>query len=113
MFYNGQTINSTYVDPKKICIISSYSIVQSQIVSDTRYNIQCSKIKSYESTTSNPTCEIMGGGHALLACGFQSIYHTCMASSAKNKSFCEVLKYVKNTRPHCPKLMKFMDVLPK
>ena len=62
MFYNGQTINSTYVDPKKICIISSYSIVQSQIVSDTRYNIQCSKIKSYESTTSNPTCEIMGGG---------------------------------------------------
>ena len=32
---------------------------------------------------------------------------TCMASSAKNKSFCEVPKYVINTRPHNPKLMKF------
>ena len=72
MFYNGQTINSTYVDPKKICIISSYSIVQSQIVSDTRYNIQCSKIKSYESTTSNPTCEIMGGGMRFLHVAFKA-----------------------------------------
>ena len=28
-------------------------------------------------------------------------------SSVENKSFCEVPKYVINTRPHCPKLMKF------
>ena len=34
-------------------------------------------------------------------------YCTCMASSAENKSFCEVPKYVINTRPRCPKLMKF------
>ena len=34
-------------------------------------------------------------------------YRTCMANSAENKSFCEVPKYVINTRPHCPKLMKF------
>ena len=34
-------------------------------------------------------------------------YRTYMASSAENKSFCEVPKYVINTRPHCPKLMKF------
>ena len=40
-------------------------------------------------------------------------YRTCMASLAKNKSFCEVPKFVINTRPHCPKLMKFMDELPK
>jgi hypothetical protein len=31
-----------------------------------------------------------------------------MANAAENKSFCEVLKYVINTRPHCPKLMNFM-----
>ena len=40
-------------------------------------------------------------------------YPTCMANSAENKSFCEVPKYVINTRSHCPKLMKFMDELPK
>ena len=40
-------------------------------------------------------------------------YRTYMASSAENKSFCEVLKYVITTRPHCPKLMKFMNLLPK
>ena len=34
-------------------------------------------------------------------------YRTWMTSSAKTKSFCEVPKYVINTRPHCPKLMKF------
>ena len=34
-------------------------------------------------------------------------------TSIENKSFCEVPKYVINTRPHCPKLMKFMDELPK
>ena len=39
-------------------------------------------------------------------------YCTCMASSAEYKSFCEVPKYVINTRPHCPKLMKFMDEFP-
>ena len=40
-------------------------------------------------------------------------YRTCMAISVENKSFCEVPKYVINTRPHYPKLMKFMDELPK
>ena len=40
-------------------------------------------------------------------------YHTCMASSAENKSFCDVLKYVINTRSHCPKLMKFINELSK
>ena len=40
-------------------------------------------------------------------------YPTCMANSAENKSFCEVPKYVINTRPHCPMLVKFMDELPK
>ena len=30
-----------------------------------------------------------------------------MTSSAKNKSFCEVPKYVINSMPHCPQLMKF------
>ena len=34
-------------------------------------------------------------------------YRTCMASSVENRSFCEVPKYVINTRPHCLKLMKF------
>ena len=34
-------------------------------------------------------------------------YRTCMANSAKYKSFCEVPKHLINTRPHCPKLMKF------
>ena len=34
-------------------------------------------------------------------------YYTSMAYSAKNKSFCEVPKYVINTWPHCPNLMKF------
>ena len=34
-------------------------------------------------------------------------YRACMGSSAENKSFCEVPKYVINTRPHYPKLMKF------
>ena len=34
-------------------------------------------------------------------------YCTCMASLTENKSFCEVRKYVINTRSHCPKLMKF------
>ena len=34
-------------------------------------------------------------------------YRTCMASSAENKSLLEVPKYVINTRPHCPKLIKF------
>ena len=41
------------------------------------------------------------------------VYRMCMANLAENKSFCEVPKYVINTRPHCPKLMKFMDELPK
>ena len=45
--------------------------------------------------------------------GNKSKYRTCMANLAENKSFCEVPKYVINTRPHCPKLMKFMDELPK
>ena len=27
-----------------------------------------------------------------------------MANSAENKSFCELPKYVINTRPHCPKV---------
>ena len=40
-------------------------------------------------------------------------YRTCMASSAENKSFREVLKYVINTRSHCPKLMKFINELSK
>ena len=34
-------------------------------------------------------------------------YRTRMAILVENKSFCEVLKYVINTRPHCPELMKF------
>ena len=34
-------------------------------------------------------------------------YHTCMANSTENKSFCEVPKYVINTRPHCPKLINY------
>ena len=34
-------------------------------------------------------------------------YRTCMASSAKNKSFCEVPKHVMNPRPRCPKSIKF------
>ena len=42
-----------------------------------------------------------------------SMYRTCMANSEENKSFCEVPKYVLNTRPHCPKLIKFMNELPK
>ena len=41
------------------------------------------------------------------------LYRTCKASSAENKSFCDVPKYVINTTPHCPNLMKFMDELPK
>ena len=40
-------------------------------------------------------------------CIYIYTYRTCMASSAENKSFYEVPKYVINTRPHCPKLMKF------
>ena len=35
-------------------------------------------------------------------------YRTCMASSAENKSFCELSKYVINTRPHCPQLIKIL-----
>ena len=44
-----------------------------------------------------------------LLLGYESVeyYRTCMANSAENKSFCEVPKYVINTRPHYPQLMKF------
>ena len=34
-------------------------------------------------------------------------YHTCMARLTENKSFCEVPKYVINTRPDCSKLTNF------
>ena len=35
------------------------------------------------------------------------MFRTYMASSVENRSSCELSKYVINTRPHCPKLMKF------
>ena len=38
---------------------------------------------------------------------YQHVYRTCMANSAENESFYKVPKYLINTRPHCPKLMKF------
>ena len=40
-------------------------------------------------------------------------YRTYMANSAENKSFCEVPKYVINTRPHWPKLMKVHEWIAK
>ena len=54
----------------------------------------------------------MGGIVLVVHLGY--IHHrTYVANSAENKSICEVPKYVINTRSHCPKLMKFMNELPK
>ena len=51
--------------------------------------------------------EITSVGHTTFLGKMEFTYRTCMAGSAENKSFCEVPKYVINTLPHCPKLMKF------
>ena len=46
MFYNVQTTNLTFVKINIRYSVNSYSIAQFQIVSDSKYNIQCSVVIS-------------------------------------------------------------------